>query len=209
MHEGLDDGACALHFGTKVRKMHTSRRDAFRSINSGIAARIRPQDEKFDRLSQLLLPRGSGKPSLDTKMNTNVALLYAYPGMKPEAISALSGYDGVVLAGTGLGHLPVNSSNNPLSVSIMPQVKELIESGIPVYVASQAIYGRIDMDVYSPGRELAMAGVMGNHCDMTPETAYVKLMWVLGREKKMAKVRELMESNLVGEISERTEITDY
>ena len=209
MHEGLDDGACALHFGTKVRKMHTSRRDAFRSINSGIAARIRPQDEKFDRLSPLLRPRGTGKVVPDTKMNGNVALLYVYPGIKPRAISALSGYDGVVLAGTGLGHLPINSSNNPLSVSILPQVKELTGSGIMVYVASQAIYGRIDMDVYSPGRELARAGVMGNHCDMTPETAYVKLMWVLGREKKMEKVRELMERSLVGEISERTEITDY
>ena len=209
MHEGLDDGAFALHFGTKVRKMHTSRRDAFRSISSGIAARIRPQDEKFDKFSSLLRPRGSGKVALETRMNANVALIYAYPGIKPALISALSGYDGVVLAGTGLGHLPINSAKDPLSVSILPQVKGLVDSGIPVFVASQTIYGRVDMDVYSPGRELARAGVMGNHCDMTPETAYVKLMWVLGREKKMEKVRELMERSLVGEISERTEITDY
>jgi glutamyl-tRNA(Gln) amidotransferase subunit D len=209
MHENLNDDACALHFGTKVRKMHTSRRDAFRSINSLPAARIYPATEKFEKISPLARPRGSGKLSLDVKMNTNVALLYAYPGIRPEAISALSRYDGVVLAGTGLGHLPINTGGDRLSVSVLPAVKKLVASDIPVVLTSQTIYGRIDMDVYSPGRELEGAGVIGNLCDMTPETAYVKLMWVLGHEKKMAKVKELMEKNLAGEISKRSEITDY
>lgn len=209
MHENLNDEACALHFGAKVRKMHASRRDAFHSINTPIAARIYPASEKFEKVSSLSKPRGSGKVVLDTKMNTNVALVYAYPGIKPEAVASLSKYNGVVLAGTGLGHLPINSANDALSVSILPEVRGLVDSGIPVFIASQTIYGRIDMDVYSPGRELTIAGVMGNFCDMTPETAYVKMMWVLGHERRMAKVKELMEKSLAGEISERSEIVGY
>lgn len=209
MHENLSDEVCALHFGTKTRKMHSSRRDAFHSINVPIAARVFPSQERFERSSPLTRPRGAGKPSLDTKMNENVSLFYIYPGIKPSAISSLSKYDGVVLMGTGLGHLPVNSSNDKLATSILPQVKELTSSGVAVAIASQTLYGRIDMDVYSPGRELQEAGVIGNLCDMTPETAYVKLMWVLGHEKKMGKVKKLMETSLVGEISERSEIVDY
>jgi len=210
MHEGSSDGSCLLHFGAKVRKMHTSRRDAFRSISCLPAARIFPSTEKFEPISPLLQPRGAGTAhTLDTRMNQNVALQYIYPGIKPEAINALSKYDGVVLAGFGLGHIPVNLSGSPLSISILPAAKALISSGIPVVFASQAIYGRVDMMVYTNQRVLLDAGIIGHLCDMTPETAYVKLMWVLGREKRMESVRALMEKNIAGEISARSEFAGY
>jgi glutamyl-tRNA(Gln) amidotransferase subunit D len=41
---------------------------------------------------------------------------------------------------------------------------------------------------------------------MLPETALVKLMWVLGRADDMEEVAKLMASNLRGEISERREL---
>ena len=210
MHENMSDDSCLLHFGTKVRKMHTSRRDAFHSINVTPAARVFPHAEKVEKLSQYCLPR---KPqnslSLDTRLNTNVALVYVYPGIKPEAISALSKYDGVALIGLGLGHVPVNLAGSKICGSILPQVKELIASGIPVVLTSQTLYGRVDMSVYTNQRVLLEAGVIGHMCDFTPEAAYVKLMWALGHEKKMEKVKQLMETSLVGEISERSELVDY
>ncbi|MEM2137744.1 MAG: Glu-tRNA(Gln) amidotransferase subunit GatD [Candidatus Anstonellaceae archaeon] len=210
MHENMSDNSCLLHFGTKVRKMHTSRRDAFRSINVSPAARIHPHSEKIELLSRLALPRKpQNKIVLDTRLNSNVALVYTYPGIKPEAISSLSKYDGVVLIGMGLGHIPVNLANNKMCGTILPEAKSLIASGIPVVLTSQTLYGRVDMSVYTNQRVLLEAGIIGHMCDFTPESAYVKLMWVLGREKKMAKVKELMETNLVGEISERSEIVDY
>jgi glutamyl-tRNA(Gln) amidotransferase subunit D len=146
---------------------------------------------------------------LDTKLNTNVAIQYIYPGLKPSAIDALSTYDGVVLVGTGLGHVPTNLGNDPLSVPILKNIQQLIESGIAVVLTSQCIYGRINMNVYTNGRVLLDIGIIGNLSDMTPETAYVKLMWVLGKEKNLKKVKELMEKSIVGEISERTEITQF
>ena len=210
MHRDLSDDVCALNFGTKVRKMHTTRRDAFRSINVHPAAIVHLAQEKVEKLSPACPSRNpSAKLSADTSLNTNVAMQYIYPGIKPHAISALSKYDGVVLVGMGLGHLPVNLNGDPLAVPILKEVKELVVSGIPVVFASQCIYGRAAMDVYTNSRAVKEAGVMGNMCDMTPETAYVKLMWVLGHEKKMEKVKEQMEANIAGEISDRSEITQY
>jgi len=209
MHENLSDDACLLHFGAKVRKMHTSRRDAFRSINCRPAARIFPLAGKFERISPLAQPRNTSKPSLDAKLNDNVALLYSYPGIKPELIASLSKYDGVVIAGTGLGHIPANTSGDKDAMPVLKEVSALISSGIPVVIAPQTIYGRINMNVYSSGRVLREAGAIGHMCDFTPEAAYVKLMWVLAREKKMERVREMMEKNIAGEISERSEIVDF
>ncbi|MFA6489695.1 MAG: Glu-tRNA(Gln) amidotransferase subunit GatD [Candidatus Micrarchaeia archaeon] len=210
MHENLSDDFCALHFGTKVRKLHTTRRDAFRSVNVLPAARVYPMNEKVEKISQQCPARKpDAKMSVDTKMNTNVALQYIYPGIKPKMISALSDYDGVVLAGMGLAHLPINLAKDPLAMPILKEVSALIKSGIPVVLTSQCIYGRVNMDVYTNGRALKDAGLIGNLCDMTPETAFVKLMWVLGHEKKPEKVKQEMETSIVGEISDRTEIVPY
>jgi glutamyl-tRNA(Gln) amidotransferase subunit D len=210
MHHDMSDDICALNFGTKVRKMHTTRRDAFRSINTHPAAMVHLAQEKIETLSPECPSRKPGAaPVLSDKLNTNVAMQYIYPGIKPSAISALSSYDGVVLIGTGLGHIPVDLGGAKLAQPILKEVKGLIASNIPVVFSSQCIYGRASMNVYTNSRAVLGAGVIGNGCDMTPETAYVKLMWVLGKEKKMAKVKELMETNLVGEISDRTEIVPY
>jgi glutamyl-tRNA(Gln) amidotransferase subunit D len=209
MHENLSDDACLLHFGAKVRKMHTTRRDAFHSINTLPAARIFSANDKIEKLSPLAQSRNTAKLSLDTKLNENVALVYVHPGISPKFISSLSSFDGIVLAGTGMGHLPLNIRGDPLGKPIYSEVRALIDSGIPVAMCSQAIYGRVDMDVYANGRAQREMGVIGHLADMTPECAYVKLMWVLAREKRMERVRDLMERNLVGEISARTEITEY
>lgn len=210
MHENMSDEACLLHFGTKVRKMHTSRRDAFRSINVQPAARIYPAAEKIEKLSPLCPSRNPpARLLLETALNTNVAMQYVYPGIKPSQISALSKFDGVVLVGTGLGHIPANTEEDKLAAPILKEAAALVQSGVPVFLASQCIYGRADMNVYTNGRALVDAGIMGSLCDMTPETAYVKLMWVLGREKKMEKVKALMETSIAGEISGKTEITGY
>lgn len=42
MHGETGDTYCLAHRGTKVRKMHTSRRDAFRSINDVPIAKVWP-----------------------------------------------------------------------------------------------------------------------------------------------------------------------
>ncbi len=204
MHAGMDDEACLIHLGTKVRKMHSSRRDAFESVNV-------PPLAKVDYRSELIEPymkyneRG-GKLKFENRVNENVALVYTYPGIKPEFIDSLAKYEGVVVAGTGLGHVPTNPFNAKYTRSIVPNLKALVDSGIPVAMASQCVFGRVNMDVYTAGRMLQEAGVFGHLADWTPETAYVKMCWVLGHEKKMEKARAEMMHNLAGEITEKSEV---
>jgi glutamyl-tRNA(Gln) amidotransferase subunit D len=121
-------------------------------------------------------------------------------------ISSLSDYDGVVLMGTGLGHVPTNPFDDKTAKPIIKEIRELIGSGVSVVMAPQPIYGRLNFNIYTAGRLLKEAGVVGDGIDWNPETAYVKLCWVLGHEKNPKKVAAEMATNLVGEISERSEI---
>jgi glutamyl-tRNA(Gln) amidotransferase subunit D len=216
MHASMSDDYCYLHAGTKVRKLHASRRDAFRSVNALPYAKVwyverngkKPGTieylrDDFDRRNG---GSGSGKPAVDDRINPNVALVYTYPGIKPEFIDSLGGFDGVVVAGTGLGHVPTNPLGDKFATSILPNLRGLVDSGIPVVIAPQTIFGRLDMNIYTAGRVLNGIGVIGDGCDWTPECALVKLMWVLGHTKEPKRVREMMLKNYAGEISERTEV---
>jgi glutamyl-tRNA(Gln) amidotransferase subunit D len=206
MHANMSDDYCFFHQGTKVRKMHTSRRDTFRSINVLPFAKVWYGSREIELLRTDYKTLKTGRVVLDDKINPRVGLFYTYPGIEPEMIEGLgSFYDGVVIAGTGLGHVPTNPSNNKLAKNLIPALQVLIETGVPVVIAPQTIYGRMNLNVYEAGRLLNEIGVIGHGCDWTPETALVKLMWVLGHTKNLNKVREIMLKNVAGEISERTE----
>ena len=204
MHAGTSDDVCHLHPGTKVRKMHSSRRDAFKSINSKPLAILDYRANRFEQLLEIRKRGDGGSLKLNTKMSDNVAMAYVHPGIRPELISKLDSYDGVVLIATGLGHIPTNPFNDKSAKPILPAVRQLIASGIPIVIAPQTIYGRLDLNVYTNGRLLKEAGAIGDGADWTPECAYVKLCHVLGQTKDMKKVKETMEKNIAGEISERS-----
>jgi len=208
MHASINDDFCYLHRGTRVRKMHTSRRDAFRSINSPPIAAVDWKNDRFDVLSEYKKRSQYGSLEVKTKINDNVAMIYIHPNIKPKLIESLSDYDGVVLVGTGLGHAPTNPFNDRSVRPVLQAIKNLCDSGIPVVMSSQTISGRLCMRVYTTGRLLVDAGVIGDGMDWLPETAYVKLCWALGQTKDMKKIRELMCTNIAGEISERSQITE-
>ncbi len=204
MHGSMSDDYCLVHQGTRVRKMHTSRRDAFRSIGVSPVAKVtwamgeKPSIEYLKERKK----RVGGPGKLDVRLDERVGLIYVHPGISPEMIESLSSYyDGIVLAGTGLGHAPTNPGGDPLARSVLPAIRSLISSGIPVVMAPQTIYGRINMNVYAAGRLLKEAGVIGDGCDWTPEAALVKLMFVLGHTKDMRQVKVMMERDLAGEIT--------
>jgi glutamyl-tRNA(Gln) amidotransferase subunit D len=210
MHATTNDDYCFIHQGNKFRKMHTSRRDAFRSINSLPYAKVWFSDNKIEYLRENFTKRGERSLRLDDKMNPDVGLIHVHPGIKPEIIEASSKFfDGIVVSGTGLGHVPTNPSNEKFAKSLVPAIKSLVDSGIPVVMAPQTIYGRLDMNVYSAGRLLNQSGVIGDGTDWLPETALVKLMWVLGHTKEMEKVREMMMTNFAGELTKEIEPSSF
>lgn len=208
MHATQSDDFCYLHRGCRVRKMHTSRRDAFRSINSPPLFKVDYKKDLMEKLGDPL-PRSKEGFISKKKISDNVALVYIHPNIKPELLSKFSDYDGIVLVGTGLGHIPIGAMGSKNVKSILKPIKELIESDIPVVMSSQCITGRICMRVYTNGRLLKEAGVIGDNCDWTPEVAFTKLSWVLGQTKKMDEIKKMMETNIAGEISTRSVVGDY
>lgn len=192
MHGTSSDDFCAIHRGTRVRKMHTSRRDAFQSIGLQPLGRV-----EYPSLSVWLEPfalrRGSVEPALRNGIEEHCGLLSFYPGMSPSSIEAFSGFAGLVLSGTGLGHV---------STLIIPAIRELIEDGTMVVMTSQCLHGRVCDRVYDTGRDLLKVGVVEGE-DILPEVALVKLMWVLGNEKDRQLQEFLMRTSLKGEFTRR------
>jgi glutamyl-tRNA(Gln) amidotransferase subunit D len=195
MHETMSDKSIVFHRGTKVRKCHTSRRDTFQSINANPIARM--ENEKIQMLTENYHKRNSTrkmvmKPDFDEK----VALIKFHPNLNPKIIDwyVTEGYRGIILEGTGLGHV----GNYCLA-----SIRKAIEKNIIVAMASQCIWGRIDMNVYDQGRDLLAMGVIPLE-DMLAETALVKLMWIFGQTKKIGEAKKLLIKNIANEISPRT-----
>ncbi|HLC47619.1 MAG TPA: Glu-tRNA(Gln) amidotransferase subunit GatD [Candidatus Norongarragalinales archaeon] len=210
MHGSSSDEFCYAHRGTKVRKMHTTRRDAFRSINDRPLAKIYP-DGKIEPLNPVFNKRPSEpqKTSADTSFEKRIAMLKIYPNANPEILDFLvdRGYRGVVLEATALGHVPTGESGTNSGffdpkMSWLPSVRNAVDKGVFVAVASQALYGRTSSTVYRNLRLLRDAGGVALE-DMLPETAYVKLGWVLAHSKSAEETKKLMLSNLRGEINPR------
>ncbi len=196
MHETLSDTAIAVCRGTKVRKCHTSRRDTFKPVNATPIARIRDQEitmltddyQKRDAAKKLVL-----KPEFSSEA---VALVKFYPGLDPAVIDwyVAKGCKGILLEGSGLGHV---------SKYCFVAIRNAVEHGVVVALASQCIWGRVNMNVYDTGRDLLALGVVPLE-DMFPETALVKLMWVLGQTSSPEEAKKLLKTNVAGEFSPRT-----
>ena len=190
MHGTTSDEYCSIHRGTRVRKMHTSRRDAFQSINQPPIGRV----DYLSRQIRTFLPyrhRGEVELELNDRLEPRCALVKYTPGSSPEILDYYidKGYRGIVLEGTGLGHVASNWIDG---------IRRATEKGIPVVVTSQCLRGRIGDLVYDTGRDMLDAGAIEGE-DMLPEVALVKLMWVLAN--RPAEVRTLMGQPLAGEIS--------
>ena len=200
MHGSLNDEYTYLHKGTKVRKMHTSRRDTFRSINAQPIAKI--QNKKVNINPEYdYVKRGSQDLELNTAIENKVGFIKSFPGISADYIDYHidKGYKGLVIEGTGLGHVPND---------LIDSLKRAQDENIPVIMTSQCLYGRVNMNVYSTGRNILDAGVISG-LDMTPETTYVKLCWALGQSDDYAKVKEIMQENIAGEFSEKSSIKDF
>ena len=195
-HANMDDEYCYALKGTKVKKLHSSRRDAFKPINVRPIAKIFSDNIKFIGEYR---PRNNGKVELDNNFSDKVALVKFYPGQDASILDfyALK-HKGIIVEGSGLGHLPVSEAGH----SWLNGLKKHIRNGFVVCVTTQTTFGRVDPYVYSNGRELEDAGVIFLE-DMLSETAVVKLGWILGHYGWKKNVKEKMLENFAGEFNER------
>jgi glutamyl-tRNA(Gln) amidotransferase subunit D len=198
MHATSSDDRCALHRGTRVRKNHTSRRDAFETVGADPLGEV-----DYERLGEggdaseavefrrPHVERSERRLALREDLETDVELVKFAPGMDPTFLDLLEGKAGVVVEGTGLGHVDTH---------LIDRIAELIEGGTTVAMTSQCIEGRVCDRVYDTGRDLLEAGVVEAE-DTLPETALVKLMWVLANEDDPAGA---MGRPVAGELTARS-----
>ncbi len=195
MHETLSDKLIVVNRGTRVRKCHTSRRDTFKPVNATPLAHVRY--DEITMLTDEYKPRDFAKKLvLQPAFSDRVALVKFHPGLDPAVIDwhVERGAKGILLEGSGLGHV---------SKYCFGAIDNAVKRGVLVALASQCIWGRVNMNVYDTGRDLLNLGVVPLE-DMFPETALVKLMWVLGQTRDVAEAKKLLTTNIAGELSPRT-----
>ncbi len=182
-----------IHRGTLIRKMHSSLREAFRTIDQVPLGMI--QNRKIKMFSSDYKKRSNREIILKTKFEKKIALIYSYPGMESELIDFYidKGYKGIVIAGTGLGHI---------STYVHESIKRAIQEGIIILMTTQTLHGFVGMDVYSTGRELQNLGVIPGK-NILPEVGYVKLGWVLGQTQDPNEIKNLLLTNIAGEFIDR------
>ncbi len=191
MHATSDDDRVDIHRGTRVRKNHTSRRDAFQSVNVLPIGHVSGTEVTLTEPYTASTP---GPTTVDAEWDEDVSMILSYPGLWPDHIEDVV-RKATVIVGTGLGHI---------AQRCLPGVQAVIDKGAHVVMASQCIHGRVNMNVYSTGRDLLQMGVLPAD-DMLPEVAYVKMMWILGHTQDPDEVRRLFSTPLAGEIGAATE----
>jgi glutamyl-tRNA(Gln) amidotransferase subunit D len=194
LHENTSDESISYLRGTKVRKCHTSTRYAFQPVNDFPLARYK--NGRIKIINTIYRERQDSEPKLLNKFSDNVALVKFVPDMDSRVLDFFidDGYRGVIIEATGLGQI---------NQMLWPSVERAVKEGVFIGIVSQCIWGRVNLNVYSHGRELVDRGAVPLE-DMHGETAFVKLKWCFGQTDDLEKVEKLMLRNLVGELNPRT-----
>ena len=210
MHADSSDEACWVLPATRSKKMHTSRRDTFRPIDARPIAKIHYALNMIEMITQDYPKRDPARvPKLDNVFEPHVALVKSRPGFRAEELRWYAeNCHGIVIEGMGINGLPINHNDD--ATRHHPELLKLLEemkNKCVVFFTSQCTYGRVNLNIYSTGRDLQRVGVVPAY--MTPETAFVKLGWVLGHTKERKKVIEMMSDNIAGELYDRSELDDF
>jgi glutamyl-tRNA(Gln) amidotransferase subunit D len=189
-----------LHRGTRVRKMHSSYRSTFRTLGDTPLATVKRGEIKHIK-KDYNKRRDDRKVKILPYFEEKVTILYYYPNMQPDIIDALVdlGYKGIVIAGTGLGHV-----NKP----VYPALKRAIDKGVHIYMTVQTLWGYVHMFVYDTGRDLMDIGIVPAE-NMLPEVAYIKLGWALGQTYDREEVKKLMLTPVNSEITKKEPYNGY
>lgn len=208
MHTSSNDGECSVHPGIGVRKMHSTRRDAFKGINTQPLAKIssnngNPSIQLSETYSaELELPITREVTTTPDKYETKIRIpqFIAGPWLVSEHIDAIMniGCQAIVIHGTGLGHLPIDDPEGdaPENTLVWRSLTRAINREVPVVIVNQCIGGPIDMNVYSKGRKQMQMGILGHGIIAPPETVVAKLHWALSKGED---INSIIAADLCGE----------
>ncbi len=200
MHAESDDGLCAVLPGCAARKFHSSRRNAFQTINAEPIGTIhvgRNGDCSINTSVQTPTRKVASEP---IEFNESIRILQLMAGahMFADQIELAQHYDAILFHGTGLGHLPIEDPNgdSPENLAMREALENYCSNGGVAVMTTQCVHGPIHMDVYSKGRDQQEIGVLGNHATLGPDAALVKLHFLLSKKQD---IQTGWNANLCGE----------
>jgi L-asparaginase len=194
----------------RIERARLSHREA-RSVSSRASHAHAPRPAR--RSPERARSAGSGgEPPVagvrGARFDEDVALIQLYPGIRPEVLDAVAGRaSGLVLAAFGAGNVPSSAAESENPLSLEAPIRRAVERGVPVVVTTQCPTGLAEPGLYDAGARARAAGAIVAN-DMTTETAFVKLAWLLaaaGRPRasapRMRALRRQMLTPLLGEIT--------
>ena len=200
MHADSDDGVCAVLPGCAARKFHSSRRNAFQTINSeplGMVHVCRTGNCTIETDAIVPTREITQDPILYNE-STRILQLMAGAHMFADQIELAHHYDAILFHGTGLGHLPIEDPNDdsPENVAMREAISNYCSQGGIAVMTTLCIHGPVHLDVYSKGREQQELGILGNHATLGPDAALIKLHFLLSSEQD---IKTGWNANLCGE----------
>ncbi len=196
MHAGSGDGVCAVSPGVSVRKMHSTRRDAFQTINGKVLGEIMISRKEISHTTIIGPQSRTANAASNFDPSIKIAQFIAGPHLHGDLLNAAenAGYSAIIIHGTGLGHIPIENSNGDAPEN--DELSKIIKScSIPIIMANQCINGPVDLNVYSKGRLQQELGILGHGSTSSPEALLAKVHWAFSNQLDL----QILSENLCGE----------
>ncbi len=168
--------------GTRARKTCSKSYAAFSSINYPDLAILHDH-----RLLCYIRPHSQERPLFYDKLHEHIGLVKMVPGTDFELLEfMLERKDALIIECFGVGGLPSYQDDKLFDV-----VRHYTEQGKFIVMTTQVQNEGSDLSVYNVGNRLKSNQNVLEGFDMTTESAYAKLMWILGQTKDSAEVNRL------------------
>lgn len=178
--------------GNRTTKIHAENFKAFHTFNYPLLAEAGIHI-KYDH--HLIYKRDGEKPfKAHYLLDPHVVVLTLFPGISPfivKTVLSIPELRGVVMKSYGMG-------NSPGQPWLLDALKDAVDRGVVIVNITQCASGTVEMDRYASGKRLLDAGIIPGY-DMTTEAAVTKLMFLLGHEQDIERVKEQMNCSIVGE----------
>jgi L-asparaginase len=182
-----------LHRGNRTYKYNSAHFDAFKSPNYPALAEA---GVNIQYNQSALLKPSKKALAVHTQLENDIAVLKLFPGLSKKitlSILNTAGIKAVIMETFGAG----NASTEEWFIQAL---KTAIAKGIIIYNVTQCAEGKVIQGMYETSSQLKKIGVV-NGFDITFESAIAKLMYVLGKKVSTSKAKQLLETNLSGEIT--------